>query len=70
MASVMNCDLHLTDKLHVYFDEVKRLGIEIIPPCINRSEALFSVNDGMIAYALGGLKMLDLKQCVYLRMLA
>ena len=56
MASVMNCDLHLTDKLHVYFDEVKRLGIEIIPPCINRSEALFSVNDGMIAYALGGLK--------------
>ena len=56
MASVMNCDLHLTDKLHVYFDEVKRLEIQIIPPCINRSESLFSVNNGMIAYALGGLK--------------
>lgn len=56
MASVMNCDLHLTDKLHVYFEEVKRLEIEITPPCINRSEALFSVKDGKIAYALGGLK--------------
>ncbi|MEM7241279.1 MAG: DNA polymerase III subunit alpha [Pseudomonadota bacterium] len=56
MASVMNCDLHLTDKLHVYYEEVKRLEIEMIPPCVNRSEALFSVTDGKIAYALGALK--------------
>ena len=56
MASVMNCDLHLTDKLHIFFEEVKRLEIEMIPPCINRCEALFSVKDGKIAYALGGLK--------------
>mgnify|MGYP002701129208 FL=1 len=32
MASVMNCDIHLTDKLHVYFAEVKLLGIELIQP--------------------------------------
>jgi len=56
MAGVMNCDIHLTDKLHVYFREVKRLGIEMIPPCVNRGEATFSVTDGKIAYALGGLK--------------
>ena len=56
MASVMNCDLHLTDKLHVYYEEVKRLEIEMILPCVNRSEALFSVKDGKIAYALGALK--------------
>ena len=56
MAGVMNCDIHLTDKLHVYFREVKRLEIEMIPPCVNRSAATFSVVDGQIAYALGGLK--------------
>ncbi|MFK5998705.1 MAG: DNA polymerase III subunit alpha [Rhodobacterales bacterium] len=56
MASVMNCDIHLTDKLNVFHQEVKRLEIEVIPPCVNRSEALFSVKDGKIAYALGGLK--------------
>jgi len=56
MAGVMNCDIHLTDKLHVYFREVKRLDIEMIPPCVNRGEATFSVTDGKIAYALGGLK--------------
>ncbi|MEK6205093.1 MAG: DNA polymerase III subunit alpha, partial [Amylibacter sp.] len=56
MASVMNCDLHLTDKLNVFHQEVKRLEIMVIPPCVNRSDALFSVKDDKIAYALGGLK--------------
>ena len=57
MAGVMNCDLHLTDKLSVYAEEVRRgLDIEIVPPCVNRSEATFSVNDGKLVYALGALK--------------
>ncbi len=57
MAGVMNCDLHLTDKLAVYFDEVKK-GLELpyVPPCINRSEATFDVRDGKLVYALGALK--------------
>ncbi len=57
MAAVMNCDIHLTDKLGTYADEVRRgLGIEIVPPCVNRSEATFSVRDGAVVYALGALK--------------
>ena len=56
MAAVMNCDLHLTDKLHVYKQEVDRLEIELIPPCVNRSQAQFSVHEGRVVYALGGLK--------------
>jgi DNA polymerase-3 subunit alpha len=57
MAGVMNCDLHLTDKLAVYAEEVRRgLDIEIVPPCVNRSEALFSVTDGKVVYGLGALK--------------
>jgi DNA polymerase-3 subunit alpha len=47
MAGVMNCDLHLTDKLAVYAEEVRRgLEIGIVAPCVNRSEATFSVRDG------------------------
>ncbi|MCX7889287.1 MAG: DNA polymerase III subunit alpha, partial [Rhodobacteraceae bacterium] len=35
MAAVMNCDIHLTDKLAVYADEVRRgLGLAIVPPCV------------------------------------
>ncbi len=56
MAAVMNCDIHLTDKLHVYAAEVERLGIELVPPCVNRSGARFTVREGRIHYALGALK--------------
>ncbi|MEL6644384.1 MAG: DNA polymerase III subunit alpha [Pseudomonadota bacterium] len=57
MAGVMNCDLHLTDKLAVYAEEVRRnLEIEVVPPCVNRSEARFGVSDGKLVYALGALK--------------
>ncbi|MCW3782844.1 DNA polymerase III subunit alpha [Defluviimonas salinarum] len=57
MAGVMNCDIHLTDKLSIYAEEVRRgLEITIVPPCVNRSEATFSVTNGQIVYALGALK--------------
>ncbi|MEM1273032.1 MAG: DNA polymerase III subunit alpha [Pseudomonadota bacterium] len=56
MAAVMNCDIHLTDKLGVYKQEVDRLGIETIPPCVNRSGATFTVDQNRIVYALGALK--------------
>ena len=36
--------------------ECDRLGIAIRPPCVNRSEATFTVHDGAILYALGALK--------------
>jgi len=56
MAAVMNCDIHLTDKLGTYKQEVDRMGIEVIAPCVNRSAPTFTVEDGKILYALGALK--------------
>ncbi|WP_368185075.1 DNA polymerase III subunit alpha [Aestuariibius sp. HNIBRBA575] len=57
MGGVMNCDIHLTDKLAVYFQEVKKgLGLSYVPPCVNRSLATFDVVDGALVYALGALK--------------
>lgn len=56
MAAVMNCDIHLTDKLAIYKRECDRMGIEIVPPCVNRSAPRFTVREGRIHYALGALK--------------
>ncbi len=57
MAGVMNCDMHLTDKLSTFAEEVRRgLDITIVPPCVNRSDAVFTVLDGQLVYALGALK--------------
>ena len=56
MAAVMNCDIHLTDKLALYKREVDRQGIRTVPPCVNRAQATFGVQDGQVVYALGALK--------------
>ncbi|WP_417599359.1 DNA polymerase III subunit alpha [Pararhodobacter oceanensis] len=56
MAAVMNCDIHLTEKLAVYKREVDRMDIEVVAPCVNLSKAGFSVADGKVVYALGALK--------------
>ncbi|MEP5154445.1 DNA polymerase III subunit alpha [Planktotalea sp.] len=57
MAGVMNCDIHLTDKLATYFEEVKKgLDLPWVPPCVNRSDATFKVVDGALVYAMGALK--------------
>ncbi|EAU45227.1 DNA polymerase III subunit alpha [Salipiger bermudensis] len=61
MAGVMNCDIHLTEKLAVYFYETKKgLKLDYIPPCVNRSQASFDVEDGKLVYALGALKNVGL----------
>ena len=62
MAGIANSDLHLTDKLAVYAEECRKpkerggLGLEMVPPCVNRSDARFTVRDGKLVYALGALK--------------
>ncbi len=56
MAAVMNCDIHLTDKLAVYKREVDKLGLKTVAPCVNASLATFTVRDGQVVYALGALK--------------
>ncbi|AUH32851.1 DNA polymerase III subunit alpha [Paracoccus tegillarcae] len=56
MAAVMNCDIHLTDKLAIYKREADRMGIETIAPCVNQSAPRFTVKKGRIHYALGALK--------------
>ena len=56
MSAVMSCDLHLTEKLNIYKQEIDKLSLTLIPPCINESQAHFSVANGKIYYALGALK--------------
>jgi len=65
MASVMNLDIQITDKLAIYKQEVERSGIALLPPDINHSGARFTVEettgeDGepalAIRYGLGALK--------------
>jgi len=56
MAATMTLDMHSTDKLNLFRQELERLNIKLLPPDINRSEASFSVENGAIRYALGAIR--------------
>ncbi len=59
-AASMAFDIHQTDKLSVFVDDMRRLGVVCLAPDINLSEADFSVEPNeegfAVRYALGGLK--------------
>ncbi|GAA4775730.1 DNA polymerase III subunit alpha [Stakelama sediminis] len=59
-AASMSFDMHQTDKLAIFVDDMKRLNIVCAPPDVNASEAAFSVEqegDGLaVRYALAALK--------------
>ncbi|MGH6613140.1 DNA polymerase III subunit alpha [Sphingomonas sp.] len=59
-AASMCYDLHLTDKLAIFADDMRRMGVKCHAPCVNESEAEFSVeydDDGLaVRYALAALK--------------
>lgn len=60
MAALMSLDIANTDKLAVFHQEAKRLGVEVVAPDINVSFADFEVRGGKILYALGALKNVGL----------
>ena len=60
MAASMTLDMGNTDKLNIFRQELDRLGIALLPPDVNASDARFAVemtDDGQaIRYALGAIK--------------
>ncbi|MGI8706245.1 MAG: DNA polymerase III subunit alpha [Sphingomicrobium sp.] len=55
-AASMSFDTAQTDKLALFVEDMRRGGVECLPPCINSSEARFTVDDDSVRYALGALK--------------
>lgn len=56
LAASMTLDMHNTDKLSVFKQDALQLGIDILPPDINKSNAEFKVENGAVRYALGAIK--------------
>jgi DNA polymerase-3 subunit alpha len=56
LAASMTLEMGNTDKLSEFKAEAIRLGIPVVPPSVNRSDAKFEVQDGKIVYGLAALK--------------
>ncbi|HSI86562.1 MAG: DNA polymerase III subunit alpha [Candidatus Methylacidiphilales bacterium] len=44
LAALLSNELDNTDKISLFIAEAKNMGISVLPPCVNNSEAAFSVN--------------------------
>ena len=55
-AASMSFDMALTDKLGIFVEDMRRGGVECLPPDINASHPYFTVDNGAVRYALGALK--------------
>lgn len=57
MASVLSSDMDNTDKLILFLEDTKSIGIKVLPPCINHSSDYFLVSCDMeIRYGLCAIK--------------
>jgi len=56
MAANLTNEIANTDKLTEYIGEARAMGIDVLPPNINFSEAHFTVAEGKIVYGFLGIK--------------
>lgn len=56
MAALLTEDMENTDKVIKNINEVRSMGIEVLPPDINASSSTFTVHDKAIRFGLGAVK--------------
>lgn len=56
LTASLNLEINDTDKINIFIQECKLLNIEVLLPDINKSQSLFSIENGKIRYGLGALK--------------
>jgi len=60
MAAILTLEKNNTDKVVKYVDELKRMGIKLVPPHINRSDLEFEAQeidgDEVVVFGLGAIK--------------
>lgn len=57
MVAQLNCEMQNSDKVVGYMGECRRMGIEVLPPCINESMADFSmISDKQVRFGFGAIK--------------
>ena len=56
MAATLSSEMDNTDKIVKYINECREMGIEILPPCINKSGREFQIDGKSIRFGLEAIK--------------
>jgi len=65
-AASMSLDISNTEKLAVFYQDAKRLGVPVRAPDVNLSSGDFDVLEGQVLYALGGIRNVGLQAMEHL----
>ncbi|MDR2463753.1 MAG: DNA polymerase III subunit alpha, partial [Verrucomicrobiales bacterium] len=60
MAALLSNELDNTEKIAIFVEEARKLGIRILGPSVNHSEITFSIELNTIRYGLGAVKNVGL----------
>ncbi|MDP4132783.1 MAG: DNA polymerase III subunit alpha [Bacillota bacterium] len=67
MAAMLTSEQGSSDKVSGYTQSCSEMGIKVLPPDINKSSDLFSVEEGLVRYSLSAIKNVGrsfIKECV------
>jgi DNA polymerase-3 subunit alpha len=56
MAATLSADMQTIDKVVTLVDEVRRMGLELTPPSVNRSQYRFTGRGRQVIYGLGAVR--------------
>ena len=57
MAAVLSGDMDNTDKVVIFIEECRGMGLAVLPPDVNRSDYMFTIaDDKTVIYGLGAIK--------------
>lgn len=56
MAAVLSSEIGKPEKIVWFLEEARNMGLQVLPPCINRSQYHFMPMKGGVIYGLGGVK--------------
>jgi len=56
MTALLTVERHNTEKVGVLVNECRRMGIEVLPPSVNRSDLDFTIEGKAIRFGLGAVK--------------
>jgi DNA polymerase III subunit alpha len=56
MAATLTCESGSIETVVRFVDESRKMGIDVLPPCVNKSNVEFDVEDGKARYGLSAIK--------------
>jgi DNA polymerase-3 subunit alpha len=56
MAAVLTTEMHDQKKLAIALEATRAAGLDLVPPCVNRSQAHFTVERGKVRFGLAAIK--------------